>query len=175
MEKEVKKIGVEIEKAVEVMKVNSNTHVPTSPAANEKKSADEQTANIPENKVSKPKEKTEKGKKADAETLQKEIDRKTKELAKCLAELERKKKLSNNRTAFMNALDQLADAEQKLQDTPEFESVLYKLRFTNANSYSSGNDIFCISNTFILSEFVIYMQKRIKEKISEIEAQLIAD
>lgn len=111
-------------------------------------------------------------KKQTAEELQAEIERKTAELQKCLADLERKKKLSNDRSAFMSALDDLDAAETKLGDEDSFDSPHYKLRFSQG--YSSS-DVFTLSNRFVLLEFINFMRGRIKTKISEIEMQLIAE
>lgn len=110
-------------------------------------------------------------KKQTAEEIQAEIDRKTAELQKCLAELERKKKLSSDRSAFMSALDDLDTAEKRLGEDDSFDSPQYKLRFSQG--YSSG-DVFTLSNRFVLVEFIGFMRGRIKSKISEIETQLIA-
>ena len=111
-------------------------------------------------------------KKQTAEELQAEIERKTAELQKCLADLERKKKLSSDRSAFMSALDDLDVAETKLDEEDGFNSPNYKLKFSAG--YGSG-EIFALSNRFVLLEFIGFMRGRIKTKISEIEMQLIAE
>ena len=111
-------------------------------------------------------------KKQTPEELQAEIDRKTAELQKCLADLERKKKLSNDRSAFISALDDLDAAETKLGDEDSFDSPHYKLRFSQG--YSSS-DVFTLSNRFVLLEFINFMRGRIKTKISEIEMLLISE
>ena len=111
-------------------------------------------------------------KKQTAEELQAEFERKTAELQKCLADLERKKKLSNDRSAFMSALDDLDAAEAKLGEEDGFNSPNYKLKFSGG--YGSG-EIFALSNRFVLVEFIGFMRGRIKTKISEIEMQLISE
>ena len=111
-------------------------------------------------------------KKQTAEELQAEIERKTAELQKCLEDLERKKKLSNDRSAFMSALDDLDAAESKLGEEDGFNSPNYKLKFSGG--YGSG-EIFALSNRFVLVEFIGFMRGRIKSKISEIETLLIAE
>ena len=111
-------------------------------------------------------------KKPTAEELQAEYERKTAELQKCLADLERKKKLSNDRSAFMSALDDLDAAEAKLGEEDGFNSPNYKLKFSTG--YGSG-EIFALSNHFVLLEFIGFMRGRIKTKISEIEMQLITE
>ena len=110
--------------------------------------------------------------KKSAEELQAELERKTAELQKCLEDLERKKKLSSDRTAFMGALDDLDAAETKLVEEDGFNSPNYKLKFSGG--YGSG-EIFALSNRFVLLEFIGFMRDRIKSKISEIEMQLIAE
>ena len=77
-----------------------------------------------------PKGKKKPAKKQTAEELQAEIERKTAELQKCLADLERKKKLSSDRSAFMSALDDLDAAEAKLGEEDGFNSPNYKLKFS---------------------------------------------
>lgn len=111
-------------------------------------------------------------KKQTPEEIQAEIDRKTAELQKCLEDLERKKKLSNDRSAFMSALDDLDAAESKLGEEDGFNSPNYKLKFSGG--YGSG-EIFALSNRFVLVEFIGFMRGRIKTKISEIEMQLISE
>ena len=111
-------------------------------------------------------------KKQTAEELQAEIERKTAELQRCLADLERKKKLSSDRSAFMSALDDLDAAESKLGEEDGFNSPNYKLKFSGG--YGSG-EIFALSNRFVLVEFIGFMRGRIKSKISEIETLLIAE
>ena len=110
--------------------------------------------------------------KKSAEELQAELERKTAELQKCLEDLERKKKLSSDRTASMGALDDLDAAETKLGDADGFNPPNYKLKFSGG--YGSG-EIFALSNRFVLLEFIGFMRDRIKSKISEIEMQLIAE
>lgn len=113
-----------------------------------------------------------KAKKQTAESLQAEIERKTAELQACLAELERKKMLSSHRTQFLKALDSLEEAERKINEEDDFNSALFKLKFSDASTYN-GTEIFTISNRFILLEFITFMRGRIGKKISELEKQLI--
>lgn len=149
MEKEIKTISEKVVEAVEKMK-------------------DEGMKN-----AQKPNKSNKVGK-SNADELQKDIERKTEELQKCLAELERKKQLSNNRTAFIHALDKLKEASDKLEAETDFESVLYKLKFGDATSYGNS-DIFSISNRLILSEFVGFIREKINIKIVDIEMQLITE
>ena len=103
--------------------------------------------------------------------IQKDIERKTKELQKCLADLTRKKSLSDNRTKFIEAIDNLNEAKKNLQEQTDFETNVYRLTF-KAGSYNS-DEIFKISNRFILLQFVDFITEKINQKISEIELDLI--
>ena len=158
MEKEVKTIGEELTKAVETMKEAAKQPV------KEEKPADTPTKGKGKN-----------SKKDEAAKLQEEINRKTKELEKCLADLERKKEISRNRTAFINAMDKLDEAADKLKQEDTFETAVYKLRFAEASGYGSNSDIFTISNRFLLAEFIKFMQKKIQQKIEELEQLLISE
>lgn len=152
MEKEVKTIGQEVTKAVEAMKE----------AGKQGKQPQQQPEK--EEKPDTPKSKGKSPRKDEAAKLQEEINRKTKELEKCLAELERKKEISRNRTAFINAMDKLDEAAGKLQEDNSFETTLYKLRFTDASGYGSNSDIFTISNRYLLEEFIKFMKKKYNRK-----------
>lgn len=166
MEKEAKKIGSEILKSVEEMKANGNVLV-VSPALKvaEKNEKQEEPAVVPGKKA--------KNKIKEADELKKEIEQRTAELQKCLAELERKKKLSENRVQFIDVMDKLEKAEDELSQEEDFNTVLYKLKFCQGNSYRD-DDTFSISNRLIIVEFIHFIRGKITEKIQEIEAQLIA-
>ena len=114
-EKQVERIGNEVAKAVEAMKEAGQQ-------------GKEQPTNEPK-PTDTPKGKGKNSKKDEAAKLQEEINRKTKELEKCLADLERKKEISRNRTAFINAMDKLEEAAEKLKEENTFETAFYKLRF----------------------------------------------
>ena len=148
MEKEVKTIGQEVTKAVETMKE----------AGKQGKQPQQQQEKA--EKPDTPKGKGKSPKKDEAAKLQEEINRKTKELEKCLAELERKKEISRNRTAFINAMDKLDEAAGKLKED---------------NSFGSNSDIFTISNRYLLEEFIKFMKKKIQSKIEELEQLLISE
>lgn len=166
MEREAKKIGSEIIKSVEEMKANGNVLV-VSPALKvaEKNEKQEEPAVVPGKKA--------KNKIKEADELKKEIEQRTAELQKCLAELERKKKLSENRVQFIDVMDKLEKAEDELSQEEDFNTVLYKLKFCQGNSYRD-DDTFSISNRLIIVEFIHFIRGKITEKIQEIEAQLIA-
>lgn len=166
MEKEAKKIGSEIMKSVEEMKANGNVLI-VSPALKvaEKNGKQEEQAAVPVKKA--------KQKMKEADELKKEIEQRTAELQNCLAELERKKKLSENRVQFIDVMDKLEKAEDELSQEEDFNTVLYKLKFCQGNSYRD-DDTFSISNRLIIVEFIHFIRGKITEKIQEIEAQLIA-
>lgn len=166
MEREAKKIGSEIIKSVEEMKANGNVLV-VSPALKvaEKDGKQEEPAAVPGKKA--------KNKIKEADELKKKIEQRTAELQKCLAELERKKKLSENRVQFIDVMDKLEKAEDELSQEEDFNTVLYKLKFCQGNSYRD-DDTFSISNRLIIVEFIHFIRGKITEKIQEIEAQLIA-
>jgi len=103
--------------------------------------------------------------------LQKDIERKTQELQKCLADLTRKKTLSDNRSKFIDAIDNLNEAKKKIEEQTDFETNVYRLTFKSGN-YNS-DDIFKISNRFVLLQFVDFITEKINQKISEIELDLI--
>ncbi len=166
MEREAKKIGSEIIKSVEEMKAKGNVLV-VSPALKvaEKDGKQEEPAAVPGKKA--------KNKIKEADELKKEIEQRTAELQKCLAELERKKKLSENRVQFIDVMDKLEKAEDELSQEEDFNTVLYKLKFCQGNSYRD-DDTFSISNRLIIVEFIHFIRGKITEKVQEIEAQLIA-
>lgn len=166
MEKEVKTIGEEVTQAVETMK---ETGKAGKEAPKEQPVKGEKPTDAPA------KGKGKNSKKDEAAKLQEEINRKTKELEKCLADLERKKEISRQRTAFINAMDKLDEAADHLKEENSFETTLYKLRFMEASSYGNNSDIFTISNRFLLEEFAKFMQKKIQQKIEELEQLLISE
>ena len=88
---------------------------------------------------------------------------------------ELKKEISRQRTAFINAMDKLDEAADKLKEENTFETTLYKLRFMEASSYGNNSDIFTISNRFLLEEFAKFMKKKIQLKIEELELLLISE
>ena len=109
-----------------------------------------------------------------AEELQKEMERKQKELAECLKVLEAKKELSAKRTKFIDTLDQINTAEEVLNEDDTFEVTSYRLIFANSSapSYREEN-IFKISNRELLLHFVDFIRDKINKKIAEIEAELV--
>lgn len=109
----------------------------------------------------------------EALALQKQIEQHTAELQKCLAELEKKKKLSENRVQFMEVMDKLEHAQDILLQEESFNTEVYKLRFCATSNYRE-EDVFTIGNREIIIDFVRYIREKIIAKVREIESQLIA-
>jgi len=108
-----------------------------------------------------------------AQNLQKEIERKTAELQKCLEDLERKKQISQNRSVFLNVLDELEKAEDDLCQEESFDTTLFKLKFCSYQGYRD-DDVFTIGNREIIVEFVHFIRDKISNKVQELESKLIA-
>ncbi len=108
----------------------------------------------------------------EVEALQDEIDEQMKRLQDCLKNLEYKKRLSENRAAFIEALDKLEEAGVKLAEEETFDTKNYRLSFEEKRNYRE-EEIFGISTSFILQEFVKFMAEKVREKIKEIELSLI--
>lgn len=109
----------------------------------------------------------------EAAAIQKEIEKRTAELQKCLDELERKKKLSENRNQFLCVIKKLKRAEDIILQENEFNSDTYKLRFSNSADYRE-EDVFTISNREIIIDFIMHIRDKILSKVGEIESQLMA-
>ena len=108
---------------------------------------------------------------AEFEQQQKEVERVQKELQKKLQELEEKQKLNRNRSKFLETLDNLDEFEGKLQAEEDFETNICRIKFAHG-SYSD-KEIFTVSNTALLLDFIAFMRERIKNKVSDIEKLLL--
>lgn len=109
-----------------------------------------------------------------AEELQKEMERKQKELAECLKVLEAKKELSAKRSTFIDTLDKINTAEEVLNEDDTFEVSNYRLFFASSGAPSYREEIiFKISNRELLLHFVDFIRDKINKKIAEIEAELV--
>lgn len=106
-----------------------------------------------------------------AEQLQAEIEKKQRELQQKLQELEEKQKLNRNRSKFIDTLDNLDEYEGKLQAEEEFETNICRIKFTYG-SYAD-KELFTVSNTALLIDFITFMRERIKAKVADIEQQLL--
>lgn len=108
-----------------------------------------------------------------AEQLQAEIEKKQKELQKKLQELEEKQKLNNNRSKFIETLDNLAEYEKELQEVDSFETNIFRVKFFAVENGYRENDIFSVSNVSVLLDLIEFMRERIKIKVADIEQQLL--
>ena len=109
----------------------------------------------------------------EAEALQRQIEQHAAELQKCLAELERKKKLSANRATFLAVLDKLEEAEHNLVQDEEFDSATLKLKFVRADNFRD-EEVLSVSNKALMLEFVRFIRAKIVDKVEDIELQLFA-
>ena len=109
----------------------------------------------------------------EAEALQRQIEQHTAELQKCLAELERKKKLSANRATFLAVLDKLEEAEHNLVQDEEFDSATLKLKFVRADNFRD-EEVLSVSNKALMLDFVRFIRAKIVDKVEDIELQLLA-
>lgn len=85
------------------------------------------------------------------------------------------KEISRNRSAFIDAMDKLEEAAEKLKEEDTFETKFYKLRFSEVGNYNNSTDVFSISNRFLLEEFIKFMRKKVQLKIGELEQLLISE
>lgn len=109
----------------------------------------------------------------EAEALQRQIEQHAAELQKCLAELERKKKLSANRATFLAVLDKLEEAEHNLVQDEEFDSATLKLKFVRADNFRD-EEVLSVSNKALMLDFVRFIRAKIVDKVEDIELQLLA-
>lgn len=110
--------------------------------------------------------------KTETEKLQEEIDRKTAELQKKLAELAEKQKLNKHRTRFLETLDSLKDFERKLSEEVDFETKICKITFYHQENYRE-NEVFSISSVPVLQELIPYLCGKIKTKVTDLENQIL--
>lgn len=108
-----------------------------------------------------------------AEQLQAEIAQKQKELEEKLQELAEKQKLNNNRSKFIETLDNLAQFENELKEKDTFETNIFRVKFCGVENGYRENDLFSVSNTSVLLDLIAFMRDRINIKVAEIEQQLL--
>ena len=94
------------------------------------------------------------------------------ELQQTLQRLNALQELNKKRTKFIETLDLLKDAKEKMQGEEEFEAKTFRLDFNKEVSYKSDK-LFSISNKSVLLDFVDFLQERIKERVELLEAQII--
>lgn len=103
--------------------------------------------------------------------LQREIDAKKEALQATLRDLEYKQRLNRHRSKFIGTIDQLESFKEKLQQTEDFETNICRLSFSEG-SYNR-TDLFSISATPVLLDCIEYLCDRIRQKVADIEAELI--
>lgn len=107
-----------------------------------------------------------------AAELQAEIAAKTEELEKTLKELERKQKINEKRTIFLETLDMVKDFDEQLKkDEENFQSDGMKLAFYGTK-YANKPD-FSVSARPILQDFIVFIADKIEKRIKELENELI--
>lgn len=110
----------------------------------------------------------------EAQKLQQEIEKRTKELEQCLKKLDEKKRLSENRSVFIEVMDKLERAESELIEDSSFDSGDYKLKFLSSVSSYRDEDVFAIGNRELILEFIRFIRIKVVDKIRDIEQKLIA-
>ena len=108
-----------------------------------------------------------------ADKLQFEIEQKTKELQRTLEQLEIKKRLSANRVLFIEVLDKLTEATERISNEDSFDSEHYKLKFVSFGNYRD-EEVFTIGNRNLITEFVAFIKIKVADKIRELEEELIS-
>lgn len=106
------------------------------------------------------------------ETAAERAARMQQELQQTLQKLNALQELNKKRTKFIETLDLLKDAKEKMQADEEFEAKTFRLDFNKEVSYKSDK-LFSISNKSVLLDFVDFLQERIKERVEVLEAQII--
>lgn len=106
------------------------------------------------------------------ETAVERAARMQQELQQTLQKLNALQELNKKRTKFIETLDLLKDAKEKMQGDEDFEAKTFRLDFNKEVSYKSDK-LFSISNKSVLLDFVDFLQERIKERVELLEAQII--
>lgn len=95
-----------------------------------------------------------------------------------LAEIQRKKKLADNRSIFLKKRNQLTECMAILNEKLSSNILTtedFVLRFSERRNYRDEDAIFTISNVDILIKFIIYLQSEISISVDKIEKELLAD
>lgn len=103
---------------------------------------------------------------------QQRAERMQRELQATLQKLNALQELNRKRTKFIETLDLLADAEQRLGAEEVFEVKNYKIEFCGGKEYRPDT-LFSIANRELLLDFVGFMQSRIRERVALLEEQII--
>lgn len=103
---------------------------------------------------------------------QQRAERMQRELQATLQKLNALQELNRKRTRFLETLDLLADAEQRLSAEEVFEVKNYKIEFCGGKEFRPDT-LFSIANRELLLDFVAFMQSRIRERVALLEEQII--
>ena len=109
---------------------------------------------------------------AKPETAEQRAARMQRDLQTTLQKLTKLQDLNKKRTKFIATLDLLTDAKQKLTAEEDFEAKSYKIDFCGGTEYRADK-LFSIANRELLLDFVDFMQSKIQERVSTLEAQII--
>lgn len=94
-----------------------------------------------------------------------------------LKEIQRKKRLADNRDVFISKSKSLEEYQKQLQQLAIdslFETEDFKLNFTVKDDYRNSSN-FSITNPEMLLKFVVFLSDEIKKAIEKIEKELLQD
>jgi len=95
-----------------------------------------------------------------------------------LKEIQRKKKLADNRSIFLRKKSELSDCITALNDdliSGNFDNDKFALKFGRKGDYRDEHMIFTIANPEILTKFLATLQTEIDASITKIEKELLQD
>lgn len=99
-------------------------------------------------------------------------------LEKQLREIQRKKKLADNRVFFLSKRTELENCVEVLNEEiaqGNFTTDRFVLKFGKRSSYRDEEQIFTISNHDVLMKFIISLQGEIDMAVEKIEKDLLQD
>lgn len=99
-------------------------------------------------------------------------------LEKQLKEIQRKKKLADNRVFFLSKRTELENCVEVLNEEiaqGNFTTDRFVLKFGKRSSYRDEEQIFTISNHDVLMKFIISLQGEIDKAVEKIEKDLLQD
>ena len=99
-------------------------------------------------------------------------------LEKQLKEIQRKKKLADNRVFFLSKRTELENCVEVLNEEiaqGNFSTDRFVLKFGKRSSYRDEEQIFTISNHDVLMKFIISLQGEIDKAVEKIEKDLLQD
>lgn len=99
-------------------------------------------------------------------------------LEKQLKEIQRKKKLADNRVFFLSKRTELENCVEVLNEEiaqGNFTTDRFVLKFGKRSSYRDEEQIFTISNHEVLMKFIISLQGEIDKAVEKIEKDLLQD